>query len=53
MGAHRADSRGIYLMGQSNDNEEGVNSFLEKRAPRFPMTVSQDLPDLWPHYTEP
>lgn len=52
MDAHIADSRGIYLMGQSPDVEEGVNAFLEKRSPNFPMKVSKDLPDLFPHYQE-
>ena len=32
---------------------EGVNSFLEKRAPDYPDKVSADLPDIWPHWTAP
>jgi hypothetical protein len=51
--AHRADSRGILSRGQSADAREGVTSFLEKRAPRFPERVSADLPDLFPGWVEP
>ncbi|MGW5381000.1 enoyl-CoA hydratase-related protein [Nocardia sp. NPDC003963] len=45
--AHRADSLGIYLRGVSGDVREGVESFLDKRAPRFPDLVSAGLPDLF------
>jgi hypothetical protein len=30
-----------------------VTSFLEKRAPNYPNTVSADLPDIWPQWTPP
>lgn len=53
MEAHRADSRGILERGRSADAREGVTSFLEKRPPVFPMKVSDGLPDLFPHWTEP
>jgi len=49
--AHRADSRGMFARGQSADAREGVASFLEKRAARFPDRVSDGLPDVfagWP-----
>ena len=53
MYAHRVDSRGIVARGASADASEGVMSFLEKRAPAFPLTVSQDFPDIFPAWEEP
>ncbi len=53
MKAHMADSRGILVMGASDDVREGVAAFLEKRAPRFSMSVSKDLPELFPFYRTP
>ena len=53
MYAHRVDSRGIVARGASADAREGVMSFLEKRAPAFPLTVSQDFPDIFPAWEEP
>jgi enoyl-CoA hydratase/carnithine racemase len=49
--AHRADSRGMFIRGQSADAREGVTAFLQKRAAEFPDRVSDGLPDLfegWP-----
>ncbi|MDG1418625.1 MAG: crotonase/enoyl-CoA hydratase family protein [Maricaulis sp.] len=48
MEAHRVESRGILQAGTSPDAQEGVMSFLEKRAPDFPLKVSSDLPDWHP-----
>jgi enoyl-CoA hydratase/carnithine racemase len=53
MDAHRADSRGVLLRGQSADAVEGVVSFLEKRTPNFPLRVSDGLPDLFPGWRDP
>ena len=53
MKAHMADSRGILIMGASPDVKEGVAAFLEKRRPNFTMSVSKDLPDLFPFYKTP
>ncbi len=51
--AHRLESRAIYYMGQSADAQEGVKSFLEKRRPRFPLKVSEDMPPFYPWWDEP
>ncbi len=53
MEAHRVDSRGIQSRGASADSKEGVESFLEKRAPVYPVKVSDGLPDLFVDYVEP
>ena len=48
MEAHKLDSRCIQYMGASADVREGVQSFLEKRPPRFSMRPSRDLPPFHP-----
>lgn len=53
MDAHRMESRGIQICGRTDDAREGVTSFLEKRPAEFKMTVSQDLPDIFPDWDEP
>ena len=53
MDAHRIDSRAIYRRSRSGDAQEGIASFLEKRAPVYPDKVSTDLPDFFPWWDEP
>lgn len=48
MAAHRVDSRAIYRLSKGADAKEGVQSFLEKRSPDFPLRVSRDMPDFYP-----
>ena len=52
MEAHRLDSKAIYDMGRSPDAYEGVQSFLEKRPPKFSMKVSTDMPDFFPWWKQ-
>ena len=51
--AHRADSRGMFIRGQSADAHEGVSAFLEKRPAQFPDRVSDGLPDVFPGWAPP
>ena len=53
MMAHRIDSRAIYRLSRSADAREGIDSFLEKRAPNYPDTVSGDMPDFYPWWEQP
>jgi enoyl-CoA hydratase/carnithine racemase len=53
MEAHRLESRAILSRAEAIDSDEGVAAFLEKRAPRFPLTVSQDMPGGFPWLSEP
>jgi enoyl-CoA hydratase/carnithine racemase len=53
MEAHRIESKAVQFMGRSEDCQEGVNAFLEKRKPNFPMRLSRDMPDFYPWWNEP
>ena len=50
--AHRMDSRAISVLGRGPDVAEGVESFLEKRPPRFSAPVSDYL-DVVPEWPAP
>jgi enoyl-CoA hydratase/carnithine racemase len=52
MEAHKVDSRAIFALGGSPDVAEGVNSFKEKRAPKFGMKPSRDMPAFYPWWQE-
>jgi enoyl-CoA hydratase/carnithine racemase len=45
--AHEVDSLAIFYASLSS-GKEGVNSFLEKRAPAFTEKVSSDMPPFYP-----
>lgn len=45
--AHALDSEAFHFLASSPDAAEGINSFLEKRPPEYPMTVSSDMPDFY------
>ncbi|WP_439546420.1 crotonase/enoyl-CoA hydratase family protein [Sandarakinorhabdus sp.] len=51
--AHRLDSKMVYMRGRSGDAKEGVVSFLEKRKPAYPDTVSENMPaEVFPWWPE-
>ncbi|CAN5866169.1 enoyl-CoA hydratase-related protein [soil metagenome] len=53
LAAHEVDSRAIFALGRLPDAREGVESFLAKRPPAFPMRPSTDLPpEVWPFWED-
>lgn len=53
MQAHVLESRLFTARRGCADTVEGVKSFLEKRNPQFPMTVSTDMPSEYPWWETP
>jgi enoyl-CoA hydratase/carnithine racemase len=51
--AHLIDSKCIFWAGRGADAYEGVQSFLEKRAPDFRLSPWTDMPDFYPWWIEP
>jgi enoyl-CoA hydratase/carnithine racemase len=52
MQAHRIDSQAIFCRGRSEDAREGIGAFLEKRVAKFSNTVSKDMPEFFPWWSE-
>jgi enoyl-CoA hydratase/carnithine racemase len=52
MEAHKLDSRLVRARGRTADAQEGIESFLHKRPPKFPGRVSTDMPDLYPWWED-
>jgi enoyl-CoA hydratase/carnithine racemase len=50
---HLIDSRCFDWCGRQKDAFEGVMSFLEKRAPQFSLSPTEDMPDFYPWWKEP
>lgn len=53
MHTHIIESKAFGYMLASDDVEEGVASFLEKRPPKFAMKPSRDMPAFYPWWEEP
>ena len=50
--AHRLDSLAMFWTGRSADAREGIAAFLEKRAARFTLRPSADLPPFYPWWSD-
>ena len=53
MAAHRVETAGVRYCGSLPDAREGVESFLEKRPPRFSASPANDMPEFYPWWEEP
>ena len=52
MEAHKIESKCLHYMSQSRDFMEGVESFLQKRPPKFAMRPNKDMPDFYPWWID-
>lgn len=50
--AHLLDSKAVFWTGRQADAYEGVQSFLEKRPPKFTMKPSDGMPPFYPWWKE-
>jgi enoyl-CoA hydratase/carnithine racemase len=51
--SHAYETAALAELAAGPEAREGVQSFLEKRPPRFPGTVPGSLPAAWPPWDEP
>ncbi|KAF8206255.1 peroxisomal enoyl-CoA-hydratase [Mycena galopus ATCC 62051] len=49
---HLYDSRAMRALGGSTDGEEGIQSFMERREPKFTGTLSKDLGTWFPWWQQ-
>ena len=49
--AHKIDSKCMFYTLRAADAQEGISSFLEKRAPMFTMKPSSEMPGFYPWWT--
>lgn len=49
--AHLLESKVFFDLVQGADSKEGVESFLQKRAPDFKATMETDAPSAWPWWS--
>lgn len=52
MEANQVESRALRAVGSGPDAQEGIGSFLAKRAPKYPGRVPADLPEFYPWWED-